>query len=695
MLLYSRFNTIFLVDGYHCAPLENKCGLRQGDPLSPILYNLTIEPLLIKLRGNLRGIERPGSHLPFKLACFADDLCAVVRREEIWAYKNAMDQYAKAANAIVNEAKSISIPLGNQGQDPPIYRQIHENELVKYLGCPIPLSPAVEKEFWNDLTQRMERTVTSWKRRGLSLKGKTLLAQTCLFSKLAHAASAMPVPTSILTKTERIVSRFIWNNKRPKANRETMVAPIEEGGLNVMDLKTHCQLLHTKTIIKILLPSTPDPKGPWWPFWAWSQLYTALTPLNLNNIITLFPFCDIQAFPEIRKAIPQVWLKIMQALKTLPKTLDIEDLTLEQIIHLPILPPFTTSLTPSTVNKLIQNKFIKIGDFFHSHGARSSLTLIDRTAFDQKVSVTGPELSELARFFAKEIYKPIWLGQQIFSEPIHSKIREAYVRTPYDRHALNPLSDDPTARIWGPFDPTNNPIHPGLSWKVCGKALNSLPIAKCRREMRGSKPPSIPSQCKDLMGNHSASPLWRLINQIPIPRTRDTTWLMMRNRLETASKLSHFLEIPRNCPKCDTKWNTEHIFFLCPDAKPVWEVARKGMGQTFADTTRDAFIDQARLLFPNHWPDLASDKRLKSTVLTLYGASIQALWANHCKRIHDPSKSPPDPILHLRCTLSELYNTRFHKEKITHSQGQPMSRDPLPSFCTIANGRVSIRLDPP
>ena len=71
----------------------------------------------------------------------------MVWREEIGTYKNAMEQYAKAANSIVNETKSISIPPGDQGQEPPIYRQIHEDELIKCLGFPIPLSPAVEKEF--------------------------------------------------------------------------------------------------------------------------------------------------------------------------------------------------------------------------------------------------------------------------------------------------------------------------------------------------------------------------------------------------------------------------------------------------------------------------------------------------------------------------------------------------------------------
>ena len=52
--------------------IQSKRGLKQGDPMSPILYNLTIDPLLRKLNENIIGIKGYGQE-DLKTLAFADD----------------------------------------------------------------------------------------------------------------------------------------------------------------------------------------------------------------------------------------------------------------------------------------------------------------------------------------------------------------------------------------------------------------------------------------------------------------------------------------------------------------------------------------------------------------------------------------------------------------------------------------------
>src|SRR6202789_4086202 len=48
------------------------CGLRQGDPLSCLLYNFSIEPLGMCLRSNIKGLSVQGLP-PAKVTMFRDD----------------------------------------------------------------------------------------------------------------------------------------------------------------------------------------------------------------------------------------------------------------------------------------------------------------------------------------------------------------------------------------------------------------------------------------------------------------------------------------------------------------------------------------------------------------------------------------------------------------------------------------------
>lgn len=77
--LYRNAKTLPIVNGYKGEPFYVRSGVRQGDPLSCILYNIAIEPFARFLeKSDFRGIQLP-DRSRLKVVQFADDTCPFAR----------------------------------------------------------------------------------------------------------------------------------------------------------------------------------------------------------------------------------------------------------------------------------------------------------------------------------------------------------------------------------------------------------------------------------------------------------------------------------------------------------------------------------------------------------------------------------------------------------------------------------------
>ena len=61
----------------------------------------------------------------------------------------------------------------------------------------------------------MENNVKIQNQRHLSLKEKTIIINTNLLSKLWYVSSVFPIPKDLLSEMNKIIFKFLWNNKNP------------------------------------------------------------------------------------------------------------------------------------------------------------------------------------------------------------------------------------------------------------------------------------------------------------------------------------------------------------------------------------------------------------------------------------------------------------------------------------------------
>ena len=159
-----------------------KCGVWQGNPLSPYLCVTAVDILAIAIRNqeNIKGITIAG--LETKLFQFSDDTTAVLSDlHSARALFELLELFEKASGLKRNVTKTEAMWIGSL--------QNCENEplgvkcktCVKFLGIYITyeVQVLVEKNFKQRL-KKNKNIIHLWKSRGLSIYGKVNIIKTLL-----------------------------------------------------------------------------------------------------------------------------------------------------------------------------------------------------------------------------------------------------------------------------------------------------------------------------------------------------------------------------------------------------------------------------------------------------------------------------------------------------------------------------------
>lgn len=113
--LYSDAWTSVVVNGIISdTPFKVTRGVRQGDPLSCLLFDLAIEPLAEALRqSELKGFKVPGVSERLIATLFADDTVTYLDKDDDFGdLVKILDEWCIASGAKFNINKTETIPIG-------------------------------------------------------------------------------------------------------------------------------------------------------------------------------------------------------------------------------------------------------------------------------------------------------------------------------------------------------------------------------------------------------------------------------------------------------------------------------------------------------------------------------------------------------------------------------------------------------
>ena len=222
-------NFALLVNGTPSSFFTASRGIRQGCPLSPLMFILVIEGLSLLIKdartnGKIKGIKISSQHF-FTHLLFVDDviLFGSGTFEEWVAFKVILDTFCAASGMSINMDKSCFLfnnmeeGLLNKISSSLSFNFDHISCGFKYLGYFIkPLGYRVKD--WHWLIKNFERRIQHWFFHLLSLGGRLVLIKAVLSSLPVYWMDLIPIPISILDKLRSLIFSFLWDPQHTRGN---------------------------------------------------------------------------------------------------------------------------------------------------------------------------------------------------------------------------------------------------------------------------------------------------------------------------------------------------------------------------------------------------------------------------------------------------------------------------------------------
>ncbi len=257
-VLYNDTESVVKVNGGLSAPFKLTRGVRQGCPLSGMLYSVAIEPFLHKVRENINGLCLQSSSKNVSLSAYADDVVVLISdQKDIDTVVKFLNDFKEISSAKVNWAKSEAILVGHWLHGAPTL----PNGLnwtkggFKYLGVFLGDDFIVKKN-WDNVLERVKGRLNKWKWLipKMSYRGRILIINNLVASSLWHRLACVDPPVSLLSDIQRVLIDFFWE-KLHWVSQSVLYLSKDEGGQGLINVQSRTAAFRMRFIHRLLYGS--------------------------------------------------------------------------------------------------------------------------------------------------------------------------------------------------------------------------------------------------------------------------------------------------------------------------------------------------------------------------------------------------------------------------------------------------------
>ena len=253
--LYTDINSQICTNGYLSEPFTLERGVRQGCPLSPMLYTLATEALLSAIRksSDINGFLGPDNQ-ESKVKGYADDTAVYVRDiASVQKTIDLFDRFGLASESKINLLKTHVLLCGPLIEQRPEHSDLnYERDKIKLLGVWVGNDDTTADANWLPVVKKISRILGMWSFRDLTMKGKSIIVNTLALSKVWYLASICVLPENVCFLIEEAIKKFMLTSKTRLVKKDIWHMPEIYGGINCLDIRLKAKSLKLKWLLKIV-----------------------------------------------------------------------------------------------------------------------------------------------------------------------------------------------------------------------------------------------------------------------------------------------------------------------------------------------------------------------------------------------------------------------------------------------------------
>lgn len=243
-VLYSNPTAVVTANNILSTPFSIYRGSRQGCPLSPLLFALSLEPLAQSIRQHplIEPITFCNTH--HHISLFADDILLYVNNA-LTSIPHVLETFARFSNLSgykINWTKSQLMPLNPSVSLSTLPSLIPVVNSFKYLGVDIyPTLSVISTKNFQHIFKRVEEDMERWTKLPISMSARISIIKMDVLPRINFYSNMIPLapPKNYWDNLNKITSNFIWGGKRPRLKLSTLQRSKKDGGLNVPNFKLY------------------------------------------------------------------------------------------------------------------------------------------------------------------------------------------------------------------------------------------------------------------------------------------------------------------------------------------------------------------------------------------------------------------------------------------------------------------------